>query len=86
MLSLPVPSKAEGSKHEIDLGNSLLTFDIYISDLCLIQLSICSSRVRSNPIITSLQAAITGTLRAPEIFTISSNAALSLVTSYSVNL
>ncbi len=59
-------------------------FRFYISVLCLIQLSICSRRVLSKPTITSLQATITGTLRAPESFTISSRATRSFVTSYSV--
>ena len=56
------------------------------SVLCLMQLTICSSRVRSNPTITSPHAEITGTLRAPDSLTISSRAARSLLTSYSVNL
>jgi hypothetical protein len=70
------------SDFDIRISNSLC----YTSVLCFMQLSICSRRFRSNPTITSLHAEMTGTLRAPEIFTISSNAARSLVTSYSVNL
>jgi hypothetical protein len=30
VLSLPVLSRAEGSKHKIDLGDSPLSFDVYI--------------------------------------------------------